>query len=309
MLQRDEFINVIAEYMKKDNSIYFLSADFGAEALDKLREDYKDNFIHCGISEQAMIDVATGLALEGKKVFVYAMAPFLSLRAIEQIKCGPGMMDLPICLISVGVGLGYADSGPTHYTNEEFACLRSISGSTIFTASDSNVARDIAYELVKNPKFSYVRLDRHELDEIVSEYYDNTIKSGFRIIGDYSNSKTALISHGKMVHRNIEAYNQCPDKFYVVDVIQSKPLTNELASFLMDAKNIIVTDEQTQAGSLGSAIFEKLSSMGIHKEISLVNLADKYIFENGGREHLLSSYGLSVENIIDSSNKLNSANK
>jgi transketolase len=123
MLQRDGFIEEIVNAIKQGEDIYFLSADFGAAALDELRRDYPQNFIHCGISEQNMIDVATGLALEGKKVFCYAMAPFISMRALEQIKCGPGIMDLPICLISVGVGIGYADSGPTHYVTEEFACL------------------------------------------------------------------------------------------------------------------------------------------------------------------------------------------
>ena len=106
MFQRDIFIHTVLSAMEKDKDIYFLSADFGAPALDKLTQQYPNNIIHCGISEQAMIDVATGLALEGKKVFAYAMAPFISLRAIEQAKCGPGLMDLPICLLSVGVGLG-----------------------------------------------------------------------------------------------------------------------------------------------------------------------------------------------------------
>ena len=41
MLQRDEFINVINNSIPKDPNIYFLSADFGAAALDKLRKDYK----------------------------------------------------------------------------------------------------------------------------------------------------------------------------------------------------------------------------------------------------------------------------
>ena len=94
MLQRDGFIEEIVNAIKKGEDIYFLSADFGAAALDELRRDYPQNFIHCGISEQNMIDVATGLALEGKKVFCYAMAPFISMRALEQIKCGPGIMNL-----------------------------------------------------------------------------------------------------------------------------------------------------------------------------------------------------------------------
>ena len=71
MLQRDTFIKEITKSLEKDKNIYFLSADFGAAALDELREKYPENFLHCGISEQAMMDVATGLALEGKKVFVY----------------------------------------------------------------------------------------------------------------------------------------------------------------------------------------------------------------------------------------------
>ena len=103
-----------------------------------------------------MIDFACGMSLEGAKVYVYAMAPFLSLRAIEQAKCGPGLMKLPICMISVGIGLGYADAGPTHYANEDFACFRSIVGSSIFTPSDIETTKLIVKEQLRKPKFSYV---------------------------------------------------------------------------------------------------------------------------------------------------------
>ena len=69
-------------------------------------------------------------------------------------------MNLPICMISVGIGLGYADAGPTHYSNEDFSCLRSIVGSSIYTPSDNNTTKFIAKEMLTKPKFSYVRLDR-----------------------------------------------------------------------------------------------------------------------------------------------------
>ena len=144
MLQRDVFIEEVTKRLEKDKSIYFLSADFGAAALDSLRERFPKNFLHCGISEQAMLDIASGLALEGNKVFVYAMAPFISLRSIEQAKCGAGLMNLPICVISVGIGLGYADAGPTHYSTEDYACFRSIVGSSIYTPSDINTTKLIA---------------------------------------------------------------------------------------------------------------------------------------------------------------------
>ena len=131
MLQRDVFIREVVKKLSQDKNIYFLSADFGAAALDELRESFPDNFLHCGISEQAMLDIASGLALEGNKVFVYAMSPFLSLRSIEQAKCGAGLMNLPVCVLSGGVGLGYADAGPTHYSTEDFACFRAIVGTSV----------------------------------------------------------------------------------------------------------------------------------------------------------------------------------
>ena len=71
MFQRDIFIEEITKSLKKDNSIYFLSADFGAKALDGLREKFPKNFIHCGISEQSMLDIATGLAIEKNKVCLF----------------------------------------------------------------------------------------------------------------------------------------------------------------------------------------------------------------------------------------------
>ena len=44
MLQRDIFIKEITKFLEKDRNIYFLSADFGAAALDELREKFPENF-------------------------------------------------------------------------------------------------------------------------------------------------------------------------------------------------------------------------------------------------------------------------
>ena len=155
----------ITKSLEKDKSIFFLSADFGAQALDELRKRSPNNFLHCGISEQAMLDIAAGLALEGKKVFVYAMAPFLALRSLEQTKCGAGLMNLPICLLSVGIGLGYADAGPTHYSTEDFACFRAIVGSSIYTPSDSATTKLIANETGFNENPIFVKARPQEVKE------------------------------------------------------------------------------------------------------------------------------------------------
>ena len=78
--QRDTLINEIYNQAKKNRNIFFLSADFGAPALDKFRKDLKKQFIHTGISEQNTINVAAGLALQKKKSFCLRNGSFYILK-------------------------------------------------------------------------------------------------------------------------------------------------------------------------------------------------------------------------------------
>ena len=304
MLQRDAFIEEITKSLDKDKSIFFLSADFGAQALDELRERFPNNFLHCGISEQAMLDVAAGIALEGNKVFVYAMAPFLALRALEQTKCGAGLMNLPICLLSVGIGLGYADAGPTHYTTEDFACFRSIVGSSIYTPADSISTKLIAKKLLEKPKFSYIRLDRDVLPKISPEITNVDLDKGFKVFGNINNDKIALISHGRMLHKCLEIYNNKLNKFVCVDILRSKPFPKDLPKKISSCKGIVVVDEQSPSGNLSSCVFEGFSDQSYFPKIISKSLPENYIFENGGREYLLNKFGLSNDDIIKACNKI-----
>ncbi len=303
MLQRDAFIREVITAIEHGREVVFLSADFGAAELDDLRARFPKHFVHCGISEQTMVDVATGLALEGKQVFAYAMAPFLSLRALEQIKCGPGMMNLPVCLVSVGVGLGYADAGPTHYATEEFACLRAIVGSSIYTASDSASATLIARQLLGNPEFAYVRLDRHELAAIEPAATATTIIEGYRVLGVQAPNKIALLSHGRMVHTCLEVTRDYPEQYFSIDLIRSKPFPKDLSSLLAKSKGVIAVDEQTPCGSLAAAAFEATSLSNNFARIVPLTLPEMYVFENGGREYLLNKLGLSADGIYQAAKR------
>jgi transketolase len=298
ILQRDLFINEVYQALKVNKKIYFLSADFGSAVLDQLRKDFPNNFIHCGISEQAMFDVATGLALEKKKVFVYAMAPFISLRAIEQIKCGPSMMNLPMTIISVGIGLGYADAGPTHYATEDFACLRSIIGTKIYTPSDNLTVKLLAKDIIKNDKaLNYVRLDRHIVQNNISDLSYKDFREGFKIIGNFDKNKVAIISHGRILNQGLEVLKKNNDKCFVVDLFRSKPISHKLIKRLKNNNKIIILDEQCLAGNLSSSVFEAFSNFKIFPKIKSIHLPEEHVFENGGRDFLLKKYKLDSKNI------------
>ena len=71
------------------------------------------------------------------------MAPFISLRCAEQHKLA-AMMTLPIINIIAGVGLGYANAGPTHYATEDYGLAVNFIGSTVYTISDAPLAGECA---------------------------------------------------------------------------------------------------------------------------------------------------------------------
>ncbi len=304
MLQRDIFIKEITKKLKNDKKIYFLSADFGAAALDELRKKYPKNFIHCGISEQAMLDIATGLALEKNKVFVYAMAPFLSLRAIEQAKCGPGLMKLPICMISVGIGLGYADAGPTHYANEDFACFRAIVGSSIYTPSDNTTTRFIANEMLNKTKFSYVRLDRDYCDDLQPNLIKKDYANGFKLYGKCDRKKIGIISHGKIFHKCMNIFKKNTNKYVLINLFRAKPFPDKVVNIVKKINRFMIVDEQTPSGGLSSCVFEGFSKNKFYPKIISKSLPDQYIFDNGGRNYLLKKYGLGEIDILKSLKKL-----
>ena len=298
-LQRDAFLDEINKQLENDKNIYVMSADFGAASLDITREKFRDNFIHCGISEQAMFDIATGLALENKKVLTYAMGPFISLRAVEQIKCGPAMMNLPMTILSVGIGLGYADAGPTHYATEDYACLRAIGGTTIYTASDNDIAQEIAKNVMNNQALNYVRLDRHPTENINLKANEYNFEDGYRIFGNYSENKHAMISHGRILKNCLKSLEELGDNYFLVDLFRSKPISKKFVTLMNKVKKIVVIDEQTQYGNLTTAAQSELSKYDLFPVIKNVSLPDEYVFQNGGRDFLLEKYNLDEKSILN----------
>ena len=54
--------------MGSDENIFFVTADFGSPVLDKIRADFPNRFVNVGIAEQNLINISSGLSLEGYKV-------------------------------------------------------------------------------------------------------------------------------------------------------------------------------------------------------------------------------------------------
>ena len=100
-----------------------------------------------------------------------------------------------------------------------------------------------------------------------------------------------------------EVVKQNPNRFFAIDLIQSKPFPKDLIELLSNTKEMIACDEQTPAGSLGSAVFEAFSDVNLFPKIINVTLPEKYFFDNIGRDGIYKTNGLTAENIIKQSER------
>ena len=131
-----------------------------------------------------------------------------------------------------------------------------------------------------------------------SKEYNN----GYRVFGDISSKKVILISHGKIFHTCLKIFKNNKKNIACVDLFRSKPFPEKLIKKLKKVKKILVVDEQTPSGNLGSCVYESLSSKKIFPKIITKSLNDEYVFENGGRSYLIEKYGLSESEILNTMN-------
>ena len=113
----------------------------------------------------------------------------LALGVLEQHKTATCLMNLNVCSIITGIGLSYANSGPTHYSTEDFASLRSLPNCNIYTCSDLVSATMVAKETLKIKTPVFVRLDRKASTNL-AKINVNDIKRGFRFLRNQKTQKT-----------------------------------------------------------------------------------------------------------------------
>lgn len=298
---RDVFIGGICERMSKNDKIFFLSADFGAPSLDKLREEFPNRFINVGIAEQNLVNIATGLALEGFVVYAYAISTFLTMRAYEQIRLNLSISTqikpVNVNLIGVGTGTSYDVAGPTHHCLEDLSIMRLLPNIEVFSPSDWKLTENfIDYSInVKTPK--YFRLDSKSLPNIYEDVSNLNLEDGFYEF--LQGEKICLVSTGFMTHRALKAAQEMGN-IGVIDIFKLKPMNEKTFFEIIKKYDYIISIEEglINNGGLDSLIAKVLRDN--NSRIKLINLGvqDKHIFDLGNRDYLHKINNMDEEAII-----------
>jgi len=294
---RDAFFDELYDIAAADSDVLFLTADMGAFSLERFKKNLNRQYINVGVAEQNMISVATGLTLGGKKVFVYAVAPFVTMRCYEQIKVNISGMCLPITIIGAGPGITYNSDGPTHHAVQDIAIMRALPGMVILNPSDPVMASRMARISYESEKPVYVRIDKGKLPRLYSEEGDfshglSLVKPGHDLL---------IITTGVMVHTALALADKLKMHSIdcgVIDLYRIKPVNESLLLHCIARTGKLITlEEHSIIGGIGSIISEVLTDNMILKPLKRLAIKDRTLEKYGDREWMHKQYGLDFDQV------------
>ena len=279
-----------------------MSADLGnSSGLDRFKKTYPDQFLNIGIAEQNMIGVASGLAKEGYNVFVTSFAPFISMRAAEQIRMNLGYMEMNVKAVAIGSGISMAFLGNSHYGIEDAAVMRAIPNMTVVSPADCAEIFKVVEAAAEFKGPMYIRLTGAVNNPpVYTENYDFEIGKAIVL---KEGSDVNIIACGTMVYESLEAAKILEEQGISVGVINMhtiKPLDTEAINKLIGKSKLLVTvEEHSVIGGLGSAVAEYTCQFKDTPPQLRLGLPDAF-GKTGDYRYLLEKYDLVGPKIANS---------
>ena len=296
---RDNFIKVLIKLAEIDKEIILLTGDLGFGVFEKFENSFPDQYFNVGVAEQNMIGIATGLALEGKKVVTYSIGNFGTLRCLEQIRNDACYHNANITIVSNGGGFSYGSLGMSHHTTEDLAILRALPNISVIAPCTNIEAGDAINAMINNGGTGYLRLDKTGASDCIS-------KDPF-VIGKSKRYKEGkditLIATGSILgETNIASIElkKIGVEARVVGMHSVKPIdVEEIIDAVRNTGGLVSIEEHNKDGGLGSAISEVCMDLGIKPNKFLrIGLDNKYSSIVGSQQYLRQRYEMDSKAII-----------
>jgi len=257
--------STLAELGEDDPSLWVLTPDIGA-TLVEFRERFPERFVDVGLAEQACVGIAAGLAYDGNIPVVSGMLPFLSMRALEQIRTDVCYPNLPVKIIGTHGGL-VGNGGSTHYAVEDLALMSALTNMTVTSIGDPLMVGEIIRQSMTMPGPIYIRLAVGKKDMVLYEPGQHDIRIGKGIVAREGTDVT-LFTHGTTVAQALEAADVLAEdgrSVRVVDMFTLKPIDVELIvrSAEETGGRFVVLEDHLAYGGLASRIADVVADRGV----------------------------------------------
>ena len=287
---RDAFSTTLVDLAKNDERVLLLTGDHGYALFDEFRKQCPSQYINAGIAEQNMVGMAAGLARLGFRPFVYGLSAFVPVRVLEQIKLDVAHDDLPVVFLGDGAGFVYSHLGTSHQSTEDIACTRTIPNMVVMSPCDRfemAACMRLAYE---SSKPVYLRMGKSDRGDVHTAPVTSLAVGDLVKVKSGANSGITLVATGSMVKTALEV--AADHDLSVWSVPSIKPIDEDtVVRIAKDAKGVVVLEEHSVYGGLGSCIAEITSERSPVKVLK-VGVADRFSEHCGTYDYLLEEHGI-----------------
>jgi transketolase len=295
---RQAFAKTLIELARTDERIVAVVNDsVGSSNLTEFRDLFPDRLINVGIAEQNMVGVGAGLANAGLIPFVCAAGPFITGRALEQVKADVAYSNFAVILCGMSPGMAYGELGPTHHSVEDLSWLRALPGLDIVVPVDEDETVKAVKWAASAKRPMYLRVGRHKVPNVTNATTPfelgkwQTLREGAdaTIIATGSQVSRALAAAAVLAESGIKARVLNATFIAPLDVAAIKAAANQ-------TKAIVTVEEANIAGGLGAAVASVLvQTSGAHVPMRIIgNDAWAPTLSTDG---LYEHFGLTAENI------------
>ena len=296
---QDVFGKTLVELALKNEKIVGITPAMPTgSSLKFMMEALPERAFDVGISEQHAVTFAAGMAADGLIPFCNIYSTFLQ-RAYDQVIHDVALQDLPVIFCLDRAGL-VGEDGPTHHGVFDIAYLRCIPNMTVFSPLNEIELRNIMYTAqlgldhpiaIRYPRGRGALLKWQEPMVKIPIGKGQLLKEG---------SKIAILSTGPIGNIVTELIFELKENtkiaHYHFPFIQ--PLdTTMLEEVLQKFEHTITLEDGSAIGGFGSAVLDFANTIGIHKNIKIFGIPNRFI-THGPTEELYKVAGIDKMSVI-----------
>ena len=290
-------LDAFHELADRDPDFIVLTGDLGFGVFESFQIKFPKQFFNIGIAEQNMIGIASGLALEGKKIFVYSIGNFPTMRCLEQIRNDACYHELNINIVCQGGGFTYGSLGMSHHATEDLAIMRALPGITVVAPLNGMQAKSAVFHLYDTLSVGYLRLEKEEKNIPISNMFQNFQLSRAEVLRE--GSDLAIIGCGSILNEALIAANELENhgiSCKILNMHTIKPIDKEAIIEIAQRNNLIITlEEHNIIGGLGSAVCEIIAEHELSVKVKRMGLNDCYSNIVGDQCYLRNIYRLNAK--------------
>ena len=295
---RVAFAETLIELAKADERIVAVCNDsVGSSNLVGFQKLFPDRLINVGIAEQNMVGVGAGMANAGFIPFVCGAGPFLTGRALEQIKVDVAYNGFPVVLCGMSPGMAYGELGPTHHSIEDLSWLRAIDGLAVVVPADPAQTSAAVHWAAKASLPCYLRIGRTKVPAVTPEGSDAFVFGRADVLR--TGSGLSIVATGAMVSRALAAADVLAERGIqprVLNVSTIKPLDEAaIVAAACETGAIVTVEEAMIEGGLGAAVAEIVVR---NAPVPMRLLGVKGFAPTGKAEFLFDHFGLNRDGIV-----------